>query len=214
VHVVPVGVEIDRFAPTPPVISGVPTIVFTGVMNYYPNQEAVEFFARKVLPLVARSVPGVRFLIVGRNPSRKVQALGRLPGVQVTGYVSDVQTYLAQAHVSVAPFTIAAGIQTKILEALSYGLPVVATPRVVQALKPEVAGIIETGDSEEELAKRVIRFLRDPALARRCGMEGRRRVREAYDWSFILQELLRLIEADPSHDRAPEPLQGATTGWN
>jgi len=197
VHVIPMGVEIGRFDPAPPPDSSVPTIVFTGVMSYFPNQEAVRFFARQVLPLIARSVPGVRFLIVGRNPNRKVRELQKLPGVEVTGYVPDVRTYLAQAHVSVAPFSIATGIQTKILEALAFGLPVVATPRAVQALTRDVAGIIETGESAEELAAKVVRLLRDPQLARSQGMEGRRRVADAYNWDTALQQFLGLIEDYP-----------------
>src|SRR4029077_5699586 len=94
----------------------------------------------KVLPIVRESVPGTRFLIVGRNPGRKTMELGRRDGVEVTGVVPDVRPYLAQPQVAVSPFSIAAGIQNKILEAMAYGLPVVAAGRAVQGLSKGVAG--------------------------------------------------------------------------
>ncbi len=195
VHVISMGVDTSRFSPvqhSPD--TNAPAMVFTGVMDYLPNQEAVRFFACQVLPLIRRAVPGARFLIVGRNPSRKVRELAKLDGVEVTGYVPDVRTYLAQAQVSVAPFSIAAGIQSKILEALAFGLPVVATPRAVQALAKEVADIIETGETPEELAGHVVRLLRDSQLAHSRGLEGRRRVANAYNWDRAHQQLLQLIE--------------------
>ena len=123
----------------------VPTVIFTGDMSYFPNQEAVIFFAREVLPLIRRSVEGARFLIVGRNPGKKVTGIAEIDGVEVTGFVPDVRTYLAKAHVAVAPFSIAAGIQNKILEAMAYGLPVVATSRTRQGLSPEVADLVAIG---------------------------------------------------------------------
>jgi hypothetical protein len=54
--------------------------------------------------MIRGSIPEARFLIVGRNPSRRVLELGKTKGVEVTGFVPDVRTYLAQTHVAVAPF--------------------------------------------------------------------------------------------------------------
>ena len=73
-----------------------------------------------------------------------MQELQEIEGVEVTGFVPDVRTYLAKAHVAVAPFSIAAGIQNKILEAMAYGLPVVATSRTAQGLSAGVADMVDT----------------------------------------------------------------------
>jgi glycosyltransferase involved in cell wall biosynthesis len=86
-----------------------PTVVFTGDMAYFPNAQAVGYFARSVLPMVRQRVPHTRFLIVGRNPDRTVQALRSLPGVEVTGTVPDVNVYLSQAQVS-APEDMASAV--------------------------------------------------------------------------------------------------------
>jgi len=198
VHVIPNGVDTTYFAP-PKVwpASGAPVITFVGDMGYFPNQEAVESFANRVLPLVREAVPEARFWIVGRNPSRKVQKLGKLPGVSVTGFVPDIRTYLAQSQVIVAPFSIAAGIQNKILEALSFGLPVVATSRAAQGLAPEVAQVVETADDPDSLADKVAALLRDPDRARGLGSKGRRCVDSAYNWERSSAYLLQLLE-DPS----------------
>jgi sugar transferase (PEP-CTERM/EpsH1 system associated) len=195
VHVVPIGVDTKYFnqAGDSPV-AGAGTIVFVGDMSYYPNEQAVIYFARQVLPLINHSLPGVRFLIVGRNPGSRVKELQEIQGIEVTGPVPDVRPYLAQAHVSVAPFKIATGIQTKILEALASGLPVVATPRALQGLSPRVADIIETGESAEEMARKIVFLLRDLRLARRVGLEGRCQVAADYNWGHILGSFLRLIE--------------------
>jgi sugar transferase (PEP-CTERM/EpsH1 system associated) len=195
VKVVPNGVDTAYFDPeVVPPDRTVPTVIFTGDMSYFPNQEAVNYFARTVLPLIRRSSPEARFLIVGRNPSRGVLQLQRIDGVEVTGFVPDVRTYLAKAHVAVAPFTIAAGIQNKILEAMAFGLPVVATLRTAQGLSPAVADMVETGDTGEEMAAKVVCLLQDVRLANRKGMEGRHRVAGEYRWAHSLDQLLELLE--------------------
>jgi sugar transferase (PEP-CTERM/EpsH1 system associated) len=200
VHVVPIGIDTALFAPRPDATAArTPAVVFTGDMSYFPNQEGVSFFGREVLPLIRRDVPDVRFMVVGRNPGRSVEDLGRAAGFEVTGYVPDVRPWLAQATVAVVPLRIAAGIQTKILEAMASGLPVVATPRAVQGLLTEVAHIVETAETAADLAAKVVRLLRDPQLARQQGLEGRRRVAAEYSWECALERLLQLIEnpSDP-----------------
>jgi sugar transferase (PEP-CTERM/EpsH1 system associated) len=195
VHVIANGVETDYFDPLRVArnVTG-PTLLFVGDMSYFPNQKAVLYFAQDVLPLIQKVLPDVRFLVVGRNPSRAVQQLQRMKGVQVTGFVDDVRTYLAQATVSVAPFSIAAGIQNKILEAMSYGLPVVATPRAVQGLSADVRAIIDIGQNAQELAAKTLALLSDLEGAHRKGMEGRERVTRDYNWSRSLNQLLQLLE--------------------
>jgi sugar transferase (PEP-CTERM/EpsH1 system associated) len=207
-YVIPNGVDTDYFSPSKAAMapSVVPTVTFTGDMSYFPNEDAVVFFAREVLPLIRQSIPSVRFLIVGREPGLRVLRLQEMNGVEVTGFVPDVRTYLGQTHVSVAPFSIAAGIQNKILEALAYGLPVVATPRAAQGLSAGVAEIVEKASSAKELAEKIVCLLRDPELARHHGLEGRRRVAAEYSWERSLDRLLRLIEAPTSGElRALEP---------
>jgi len=207
IQVVSNGVDADYFrgsATTPP---APPTIVFTGDMSYFPNQEAVRYFARCVFPLVRKSVPEARFLIVGRDPGRPVTALREIGGVEVTASVPDIRSYLAMATVAVAPFSIAAGLQNKILEAMAYGLPVAATSRAVQGLSAAVGGVVEIGDDVETLADKVIALVRNPERARSIGQESRRRVAADYSWERAGEMLCSLMEnpwrqAVPASDAA------------
>jgi sugar transferase (PEP-CTERM/EpsH1 system associated) len=194
VRVIPNGVDTSYFDPGAGRPDAPPAIVFTGDMSYFPNIEAARFFATEVLPVVRRSVPAASFVIVGRRPAAEVLRLRKLPGVEVTGFVPDVRPYLAGARVAVAPFSIAAGIQNKILEALAYGLPVVATPRAAGALAPGVAEVVDTAEDAPGLAARTVTLLLDQERARRTGAEGRRRVAEYYRWDRALDSLLQLLE--------------------
>jgi sugar transferase (PEP-CTERM/EpsH1 system associated) len=197
VHVVMNGVDANVFSPAlePTSQPGRPRVVFTGDMSYFPNAQAVMFFALKVLPLVRKSVPAVQFIVIGRNPTADVRRLASMEGVTVTGFVPDVRAYLAQAQVAVAPFLVAAGIQNKILEAMACGVPVVGTGRAIQGLVPSVAELVSTGETAEEIARCVIELLRDDVAARRKGMECRKRVIADYDWGQSMRQLLQLVEA-------------------
>lgn len=194
VHVVPNGVDLDFFRPGPPEGADSPAIVFVGDMSYFPNQEAVGFYAREVLPAVRRAVADARFLIVGRNPNRDVLRLAELPGVEVTGSVPDVRPYLYRARVAIAPFRIAAGIQNKVLEAMACELPLIATRRAVQGLEPSVRELVDTGDTAEALAAATVARLSDAAAARERGRESRRRVEAVYAWPQALGKLLNILE--------------------
>lgn len=195
VSAIPNGVDTEYFQPAAkPAPPDAPTVGFTGDMSYFPNAEAVTYFAREVLPLIRQSVPATRFLIVGRNPGPKVKKLQEIPGVEVTGFVPDIREYLARMQVAVAPFSIAAGIQNKILEAMACGIPVVCTPRAAQGLAEEVAAAVEIADGPRDTAAKIADLLRQPEIARAKGLQGRRRVTAAYQWDRSLAALLELVE--------------------
>jgi sugar transferase (PEP-CTERM/EpsH1 system associated) len=194
VHTVPNGVDTEYFKPSGVLPDPVPTLIFTGDMSYFPNQEAVTFFARQVLPIIRRSIPSARFLIVGRNPNHAVANLQQIEGVEVTGFVPDIRSQLARAHVAVAPFSLTAGIPNKILEAMAFGLPVVATSRATQGLSPGAARVVHQGNTAEELASHAIVLLRDFPRARLAGLDGRKQVADDYSWGRAMGRLMELVE--------------------
>jgi len=191
------GVALDYFDPAarfPSVERAAgPLLVFTGQMDYRPNIEAVESFARQTLPAIRTVHADARFAIVGRNPAKAVEALAALPGVIVTGGVPDVRGWLAAADVVVAPLRIARGIQNKVLEAMAMGRPVVASPQAAEGIDAtDEAHFLIAANPAEEAAK-VVALLADPARARRLGLAARARMEERYRWSSTLAHLPDLL---------------------
>ncbi len=185
------GVDASYFSPEHdlpnPYPKGIVPIVFTGAMDYWPNADAVRWFAETVFPHVRAAVPDAAFYIVGSHPMQTVQQLGRIPAVTVTGTVPDVRPYLKHAACAVAPLRLARGVQNKVLEAMSMARPVVASPQATQGISAQVGlDLLEAGD-EQGFAKHVIGVCQGsyPDL----GQHGRARVLQAYDWENNLSQL-------------------------
>jgi sugar transferase (PEP-CTERM/EpsH1 system associated) len=190
------GVDLEYFSPvqTPPGNgSGSPSLVFTGVMDYWPNVDGVVWFAERVLPRIRAAVPDVRFVIVGSRPSEAVRKLARLDGVTVTGFVEDVRDFVSTAAVCVVPLRIARGVQNKVLEAMAMGKAVVCTPQAFEGLQAEQGVDLLTAATEDAFADAVIGLLRDRAAAGRMGENARRFVERHYRWSDHLAALARAL---------------------
>jgi sugar transferase (PEP-CTERM/EpsH1 system associated) len=136
-----------------------PYVVFSGSMDYAPNVEAVQWFYDHALPLMRRRMPEIKFVIAGRNPAKEVLELGKDPAVLVTGSVSDVRPYLRGAAVAVAPMQLARGVQNKILESMSMGLPVAASSKAAVAFPREVAELILVEDDAATLANQLVNMI-------------------------------------------------------
>lgn len=180
-------------------------IVFTGVMDYRPNVDAVQWFCDAVLPLVRAQIPQASFTICGNRPARPVRRLARRPGVLVTGWVPDTRPYLDRSQVFVAPLRMARGIQNKLLEALAMGLPCVASTAAWRGTALAHGDGIMASDAAEEFAGHVARLLRDGAFRAQMAAKARAAVEAHYRWETQLAPLDRIIDG-----LAPAPaLQGA-----
>jgi len=171
-----------------------PYALFVGTMDYRPNIDAVNYFGDEIFPLLRRTHPELRFLIVGRNPTAEVQRLADRPGIVVTGTVPDVQQYVTGAAVAVAPFRIAQGVQNKVLEALVAGVPVVLTTRPARAIGGAAAELLLVADSPEDFAAKVRTVLENPEFRRRAQMAAPS-LRESLSWESRLQRLTELVES-------------------
>lgn len=196
ISVIPNGVDLEYF--TPPQererVTGPPMLVFTGMMNYFPNVDAVDYFCREIFPLVRAIIPATQLYIVGRNPTKHVRQLSRQSQVIVTGAVPDVRPYLARAQVAVAPLRIARGVQNKILEAMAMGLPVVGTPAALEGTWATTADGVRVADSPQAFAQALVTLLEDHALQRQCALQARRYVQHYHQWeehNARLETLLR-----------------------
>jgi sugar transferase (PEP-CTERM/EpsH1 system associated) len=185
--VVPNGVNTDFFRLDDAEPQG-RNIVLCGRMDYRPNVDAAQWFVEAILPDVQRQCPDAVFQIVGAAPTAEVLALSKAPGVEVTGSVPDVRPYLAQAAVVVAPLRIARGIQNKVLEGLSAGRPVVATPNAVDGISAQAGRDILVAADAASFATAVADVLQGRAPSD-LAANGRRHVVEHYQWSAQLAKL-------------------------
>lgn len=173
-----------------------PLIVFTGQMDYRPNIEAVSDFARNALPTIRETHPETTFAIVGRNPTPAVVELSAMPGVQVTGAVDDVRSWIAGADVIVAPLRIARGIQNKVLEAMAMAKPVVASTAAAEGIDA-VDGehlLIATNVADE--AAKVSALLADTEERLRIGQAARAHVMAHYGWDAQLAPLEAILQGE------------------
>jgi len=191
------GVDSEYFSPAhdfeSPFAPGERAIVFTGAMDYWPNVDAVVWFAREVLPEIRRRDPAARFYVVGMNPDASVRVLGNEPTTVVTGRVSDVRPYLKYARVIVAPLRVARGIQNKVLEAMAMAKPTVATPAAAGALSALPGSEIEVAADTYAFAEKVLEAM-DPVRGERMGRLARSRVLADYAWPASLKLLDELLE--------------------
>ena len=170
-------------------------IVFLGKMNYYPNEDAAVYFARQVFPLLRSKLKNVKFIIVGAYPTRRVQALSKIPGVEVTGFVDDPYEYLGRAKVVVAPIRLGAGIQNKILEAMALRKPVVTTSKGARGIAGGADGKhFVVADDPEKMAEKILKLLNDSERRREIGQNARALIEERYTWDVIGVKLLAEIE--------------------
>jgi sugar transferase (PEP-CTERM/EpsH1 system associated) len=190
------SVDTERFSPErdyPDPFGGAGNaIVFTGAMDYWPNADAVAWFAAEVMPRIRERVPEAHFHIVGFNPGAEVRALAERPGVSVTGSVPDTRDYLAHAACVVAPLRVARGIQNKVLEAMAMARPVVVSPQAAQGLDAVEEGELAVAGTAAETAEAVLGVL-EGADGRPDGSAARRRVLANYGWEANLAALDRVL---------------------
>lgn len=186
------GVDTDFFSPANeyprPYEAGRKAIVFTGAMDYWPNIDAVTWFAREVFPGIRKKDPDAWFYIVGTRPAPAVMRLADRGNVVVTGRVADIRPYLAHAHVVAAPLRVARGIQNKVLEAMAMAKPVVGTSMAFEGLEDNHG--MRWADDPAGLGSAVLDALKAqgavPAL--------RAYVMRHYDWNTNLAELTDMLE--------------------
>jgi len=189
---IPNGVDTEYFKPLDrATIPG--RIVFTGVMDYFPNIDGVCWFCREIWPKVKKQISHASFYIVGINPSHKIRALGKLLGVVVTGKVPDVRPYLAEAQVVVAPLRFSLGLQNKVLEALAMGKAMVATSGAVQGLGIDKDTVLRTSKDANEFAKNVIHFLTDQETRKTSEEAGPEFIKKHHDWDQNLKGIEELF---------------------
>jgi glycosyltransferase involved in cell wall biosynthesis len=182
VAIVPNGVDIDHFRPAP---AGVHdrTVLFNGTLDYRPNVDAAHHLVEEVWPLVRRSCPSARLVLVGRTDRETARRLSG-PGVEVTGEVPDIRPYLERTAVVTVPVRIGGGTRFKVLEALAMGKAVVSTTLGCEGIAVRDGEHLLIADDAAGFAARVLRLLERPAEREALGAAGRALIERGYSWEL------------------------------
>ncbi|NKB55947.1 MAG: TIGR03087 family PEP-CTERM/XrtA system glycosyltransferase [Alphaproteobacteria bacterium] len=189
IHAIGNGIDTEYFSPEKtypsPYDAGGPIVIFTGAMDYWPNVDAVVWFATDIFPRVRDAIQDARFFIVGGSPSPDVLKLEKIDGVHVAGRVPDMRPYFVHAQAAVTPMRIARGIQNKVLEAMAMSKPTVTTPTALAGIDATRDTEILVAEDADTFAAQTVYALRNPA-ASDIGDRAKAFVSRSYTWSSQL----------------------------
>jgi glycosyltransferase involved in cell wall biosynthesis len=189
----PTGVDVDFHTPAPDEERD-GTIVFTGSMDWMPNEDGVEWFLRDVFPRILQQAPDAVFWVVGRNPSGRLRALAAaIPNVEITGRVDDIRPYIRRGSVYVVPLRSGSGTRLKIFEAMATGKAIVSTTLGAEGLPVQDGADIVLADDAESFARETVALLRDGTRRRALGAAARARVAENHGWGAVTDRLERVL---------------------
>jgi sugar transferase (PEP-CTERM/EpsH1 system associated) len=193
--VIPTGVDVDYFRPMPVEETAI-SLVFTGSMDWLPNEDAILYFVDAILPLIKQQCAEVSLEVVGRSPSRKLQALAEVEkSIRLTGWVEDIRPFVARGSVCIVPLRIGGGTRLKIFEAMAMNKAVVSTSVGAEGLPVRPGENILLADAPQDFADSVVSLLRDPNQRRRLGTAARALVQESYGWPRVAENFARTLHS-------------------
>jgi sugar transferase (PEP-CTERM/EpsH1 system associated) len=187
VREIPTGVDTAFFTPSDrsPAKN---TLVFTGSMDWLPNEDAIRHFTDDILPLIRLKIPDVSLVVVGRDPYPSLLELSRRdPGIIVTGRVADVRPHIENAAAYVVPIRIGGGTRLKIYEAMAMGKPVISTTVGAEGLPLRDGTDLLLADTPESFSAAVIRVLSDAGFANSLGNAAAETVRAKFGWDKVAE---------------------------
>lgn len=203
--VIPTGVDLDYFQPMP-VEETANSLIFTGSMDWLPNEDGILYFVEAILPLIKQQCPEVLLEVVGRTPSRKLQSFAeREKSVRLTGWVEDIRPFVARGQVCIVPLRIGGGTRLKIFEAMAMGKAVVSTSVGAEGLPVQHGENILLADTPDDFARSVISLLRDSNQRERVGAAARALVQEKYSWSKVAESFAHALRDVMTRPRIAEP---------
>jgi sugar transferase (PEP-CTERM/EpsH1 system associated) len=184
IAVAPNGVDIDDFRPQEVAIDP-DSLVFTGLISYRPNTDAILYFAREVLPRILEVRPQAVFTVVGLGDAEEVY---RLAGshIVVTGSVPDVRPYVARAAAFVVPLRMGSGTRLKVLEGLAMGKPMVSTSLGCEGISVRDGEHLKIADNPAVFAQATLQLMEDASLAAQLGRAGRTLIEREYSWESVV----------------------------
>ncbi|MEA3638341.1 MAG: glycosyltransferase [Lamprobacter sp.] len=183
---------LDEVAPA----AGRQHILFVGGFQHPPNIDAVEFYAREIWPVFREDHPNVRTYIVGSRMPMELRRLGEAAGLDMLGYVADLQPLLAGCRLSVTPLRYGAGVKGKVNQSLAAGLPLVATAIAIEGMALEHERDVLVAEEPAKLVAAMSRLYADDRLWHRLSENGRQRIREQFSSEVARAGLRRILQTE------------------
>jgi sugar transferase (PEP-CTERM/EpsH1 system associated) len=200
---IPTGVDTEYFSPDSARPRAPHELVFTGALDWMPNEDGMAFFALEVLPRIRREIPNATIVVVGRNPTHRLKTLAReQPGVRLVGEVPDVRPYMNSASIFVVPLRIGGGTRLKIYEAMAMAIPVVTTAVGAEGLPVAPGTHALFADDPAEFAAAVVRLLRAPDEAHAMAQRAATLVRSRFGWDGVAAQFGTICEQTIQSTRA------------
>ncbi|HWR17300.1 MAG TPA: glycosyltransferase [Terriglobales bacterium] len=195
ISVIPTGVDPEYFQPVPGVPEKPNSLVFTGSMDWLPNDEGILYFVEQILSLVQQRVPDVSLTVVGRKPSERLKTLAAAnPAIRVTGRVEDVRPYMTEASVYVVPLLIGSGTRLKVFEAMAMAKAMVSTPLGTEGLPVTHGENSMLADNPKDFADHVVSLLRNREERERIGKNARNFVEANFSWEAVGKVLEQVLQ--------------------
>ncbi len=208
VAVVPNGVDVDEFRPDGGAGRGA---AYVGGLHWFPNADALAYFAAEILPHVRAARPDAPVAWIGSaNTGQRRHYAGRF-GIDVSGYVDDVRPFMREAACHIVPLRAGGGTRLKILNSWAMGKPVVSTSIGCEGLDAVDGRNILIRDDPKAFANAMLAVLEDEALARRLGQAGRATAEQQYSWDVIGRGLIERY-LDVTHDNTRSATLGGAVG--
>jgi glycosyltransferase involved in cell wall biosynthesis len=194
VYEIPTGVDTDFYKPAENVAEK-KQLIFTGSMDWLPNEDAMIYFIKKIFPLIKKEESETTLVIVGRRPTPNLLKLteGR-DDITTTGWVDDTRPYMAESAVFIVPIRIGGGTRMKIYEALAMGKAMVSTAVGAEGLPLTHGEQIMFADEEKAFAGHVVTLLRDKTLRKKLGAIARKYVYENFRWEKVAEVFTDICE--------------------
>ena len=207
VFAVPTGVDTNFFRPRGNEQPNAHNIVFTGSMDWLPNEDAISYFTEQVMPRIKQEIPAATLTVVGRNPYPSLLELAqRDSSIVVTGRVDDVRPYMERAAAYVVPLRIGGGTRLKIYEAMAMEKAIVSTTIGAEGLPVQNGVELLLADTPASLAAALVKVLQDKQLAQGLGRRAAATVREKFGWERVAGRFAEICEDTLAQSRNPKLL--------
>lgn len=204
---VPTGVDTDYFQPRG-VQPSAHSMVFTGSMDWLPNEDAIKYFMGAIMPLIKKKVPDATLTVVGRNPPPALVELSNEdPSLIITGRVEDVRPYIEESAVYIVPLRIGGGTRLKIFEAMAMERAVVSTTVGAEGLPVSNGKELLVADEPAAFANAVITLLTDSSYAVQLGQRAASIVRQNHGWRQVTESFVSICTKNGHTENRPQITQ-------